>query len=365
MDQLSNSGYLLFDISNRHSESFVSSKSSTNWMDDVEWIKIHQFYDDDPPLINLPFDTRLGICAILAVSFAIGSFFKGITYMFVFFGDNTESLIKRPITTLILTSTIIHHVTHGWLVIWYILSLMNETSLGDLLHPNWCHVTQYVGCYGIAYLSVGSLGIAIYRVLYIRNDYLVKYVIGEQILLMMIWTLSIVACGVITMLFNIESSSQRFQVNMCKGISGTHEQIMIEYRVYHDQKLMPTTHLQMSAILACLTCQTIEFTIYVWFFNYRYQNDNGNISKLLTEDVIRSRNRKNIGTFVGQFYGFLMEYSFLILIFFLTFFGDVKNNHTKAMINMIKYVDFGLLSAVEVLSSPNLRAFLWRIIKGD
>ena len=121
----------------------------------------------------------------------------------------------------------------------------------------------------------------------------------------------------------------------------------------------------MIAIAACLACQTIELAIYGWFFNYRYQNDNGNISNMLTDDVIRSRNGKNIGTFVGQFYGFLMEYSFLFVIFLLTFFADVKNNHTKAMLNMIKFVDFGLLSAVEVLSSPNLRAYLWRIVKGN
>ena len=214
-------------------------------------------------------------------------------------------------------------------------------------------------------MSVGSLGIAIYRALYIRHENLVKYVVGERVLLILIWSLSIVTCGVITMLFNMESSSQRFQVNMCKGISGTHAQIMIDYQILHDKKLVPTTSLQMIAIAACLACQTIELAIYVWFFIYRYQNDNGKISIMLTEDVIRSRNGKNIGTFVGQFYGFLMEYSFLFLIFFLTFFADVKNNHLKAMLNMIKFVDFGLLSAVEVFSSPNLRAYLWRIIKGN
>ena len=79
----------------------------------------------------------------------------------------------------------------------------------------------------------------------------------------------------------------------------------------------------MTSLGILLAFQTSEFIIYVWFFNYRYKNDNGNVRKLLTEDVIRSRNMKNIGTFVGQFYGFLMEYSFLFLVFMLTCFSNL------------------------------------------
>ena len=364
MDITTSSRYLPIDISTNRQEAYESDEATRNWIHDLELIKFDQI-DDDPPLINLPFDTKIGICATLAISFVVGSFFKSIMYSFVLVGENVQGWSQKPITTLILTSSIIHHITHGWLVIWYILALMNERSLTDLLHPNWCDITQYVGCYGIAYLSVGSLGIAIYRALYIRHENLVKYVVGERVLLIVIWSLSIFICGVITLLFNMERSSQRFQVNMCQGISGTHAQIMIDYQAVHDKKLVPTTSLQMIALAALLAIQTIEFAIYVWFFNYRYKNDNGNVSLLLTEDVIRSRNTKNVGTFVGQFYGFLMEYSFLILIFLLIFFADVKHNHTKAMLNMVKFVDFGLLSAVEVFSSPNLRAYMWRIIKGN
>ena len=337
-------------------------KSTENGIDDVDIITVEQYYDDDPPLINLPFDTRLGICAILAVSFVIGSFFKGITYSFVFTGDSKHGWSQNPINALILTSTIIHHITHGWLVIWYIHMLMIETPIGDFIHPNWCHITQYVGTYGIAYLSVGSLGIAIVRVLYIRHQNLLKYVMGESTLLIIVWSLSIIICGMIVVMFNMESSSQRFQVNMCKGISATNLQILIDYQLHQDHELLPTTYLQMTSLVILLAFQTSEFIIYVWFFNYRYKNDNGNVRRLLTEDVIRSRNMKNIGTFVGQFYGFLMEYSFLFLVFLLTCFSDVKNIHTKAMLNMVKFIDFGLISAVEVLTSPNLRDFvLWKL----
>ena len=349
-------------ISRNLDQNYGAVKSTISCMDDIEFITINQYSDDEPPLIELPFHVKLCICAFLAVSFVIGSFFKAITYAYVFARDAKKEWTHRPINVLIVTSTSIHHVTHGWLVIWFILALMNETSLEDLLDSNWCHVTQNIGVYGTAYLSVGSLGIAIFRVLYIRHESWVKYAIGERALLGIILSLSILISALLTILFTIESSSQRFQNNMCKGISSIHAQILIDYQLYQGEQLLTTAYLQMGVTAVCLAFQTAEFIIYAWFFYYRYQNDNGNMAKLLTEDVIRSRNVKNIGTFVGQFYGFIMEYSFLFLIFLLAFFEDEKNIHLKAILCMIKYIHFGLLSAVEVLSSPNLRAFLkWKV----
>ena len=79
---------------------------------------------------------------------------------------------------------------------------------------------------------------------------------------------------------------------------------------------------------------------------------------LLTHDTIQARNTKNIGTFLGQFYGFVMEYAFLILVFLLIHFADENTHHVKALANIAKLADFGLLSAVEVYSSPGLRAFM-------
>ena len=79
---------------------------------------------------------------------------------------------------------------------------------------------------------------------------------------------------------------------------------------------------------------------------------------LLPEEVTRDRNMKNVSTFLGQFYGFVMEYAFLTSLLFLMYFTDAQTNIFKAILVMIKIMDFGLLSAVELLSSPLLRSFM-------
>ena len=353
-------GQITFLISQNKNQTSYPSQWNGERADEMNSIAIKTYSQDYPPLTELSFDTRLGICWILATSFLVGSFFKAIVYCFVFEGDTKNNWTQRPINALTITSAFVHHVTHAWLVVWYILALLVEEPLVDLFGSNWCHITQYVGVYGIVYLSVGSLGLSIYRVLYIRNKLWVMDAIGERRLLTIICFLGLAISGLITITFNMESSSNHFQINMCKGISGTQAQIVMEYQIQQGNEWLPTSYLQMGSISSCLTFQMVEFSIYIWFFYHRYRHDNGNISQLLTEDIVRSRNMKNIGTFLGQFYGFIMEFSFLFVVFLLTIFEDVENNHTKALLVMIKFVDFGLLSAVEVMTSPNLRSLLWR-----
>ena len=353
---------IMFLISKNNNQTTHSSQCYEEWIDEMNLIAIKKYSQDYPPLTELSFDTRLGICLILATSFVVGSFFKAILYCFVFEGDTKHNWTQRPINTLTITAAFVHHVTHAWIFVWYILALLIEEPLVDLFDSNWCHISQYVGVYGIAYLSVGSLGISIYRVLYMRHELWVKDAIGERALLMIIWFLSLAFGGFMTIIFHIESSSNHFQINMCNGISGTQAQIIMEYQIQQANEPLPTTYLQIGAISSCLMIQMVEFSIYIWFFYHRYCHDNGNISNLLTEDIVRSRNIKNIGTFLGQFYAFIIEFSFHFVLFLLTIFEDVENNHTKALLVTVKSVDFGLLSAVEVMASPNLRSLLWHKI---
>ena len=285
---------ITFLISKNTNQSSYISQSYEDWTEEMNLIAIKKYYKDYPPLTKLPFDTRMGICLILSTSFLVGSFFKAILYCFVFEGDTKHNWTQRPINTLTLTSAFVHHATHAWLVVWYILALLVQEPLVDLFDSNWCHITQYVGVYGIAYLSVGSLGISIYRVLYIKNELWVKDAIGERPLLTIICFLGLAISGLITMTFNLESSSNHFQMNMCNGISGTQAQIIMEYQIQQGNAPLPTTYLQMGAISSCLMLQMVEFSIYIWFFYHRYRHDNGNISKLLTEDIVRSRNLKNM-----------------------------------------------------------------------
>ena len=159
-------------------------------------------------------------------------------------------------------------------------------------------------------------------------------------------------------MYKLERSALRVHMNMCTGTSVTESQILIEYDVSRGMEMMATTFFQSTVGGILIIMQTGEFVIYLWFFRHRYMNDNGNIRKVLTQDVIRQRNIKNVSTFLGQFYSFLVEYAFVFAILILKYFTHEQNELLRATTVLVKIMDFGILSAVEVLSSPSLRSFM-------
>ena len=311
----------------------------------------------DKPLRDLlGHDLKRSILVAILTSLLIGSFFKYILYSYTFqTGKQNHSWMHRPISVLILTQAIIHHSCHiiGWMM--FSVCMLSEKSIAYYLGLNSCYALQVVGLFGNGYMTIGGLGIAVYRVLYIKHENWVKYVIGEKLLLFIVWFLSITICLVLAILYNLEMHSHRFSVNMCLGISETHAKILIDYALSRGQKLLTTTYIQTTLVSIGILMQLAELSIFVWFFRLRYKNDNGNIKKVLTEDVIKARNIKNVGTFLGQFYGFLMEFAFAIAILTILRFGGENTMELKAFSNIIKFMDFGLISGVEVLTSPVLR----------
>ena len=78
---------------------------------------------------------------------------------------------------------------------------------------------------------------------------------------------------------------------------------------------------------------------------------------------VRKRNTTNVITFIGQFYGFLIDASFMAIFLLLTVISDLDispsvNNFVRSVAVFAHFLNFGILSVVEVLVSPSLRSWL-------
>ena len=335
------------------------SSTTDEWINQHDILIVSEISQDEPPLISLSFNIKITIATAIILAIIVGSYFKSIMYSYVYTTNkNNRGWMHRPINVLTISSAIIHHLTHALTGAWYLVMLMAREPLGASFGFNFCERMDKIYIYGLIYLSVGSLGIAIYRLFYIKLEHWVKYVIGERLLLLILLSLSIMVTAILTAVFTLESSSDRYQLNMCRGTSVTHAQILIDYALSSGDQTLNTNIIQKSIAIVCIIIQGIEFGIYIWFFYTRYKNDNGTIKRLLTQDSVRERNIKNIGTFLGQFYGFVMEFAFLVTILVLIIFADEHTHHLKAYVAVTKLCEFGLLSAIEVISSPELRSFI-------
>ena len=325
-----------------------------NWLSSDDFITILDISDDDTPLHSLSLNIRIIFIAIMTSSLLIGCYYKGITYTSIFGArKDNHGWMHRPINVLTLASAIIHQVTHVISGLWFAICMIADTPMGDQVGSEYCWAVYIVGVVGVVYLSFGSLGIAVYRLLYIRHENLVKYVVGEKRLLMIILALSLSFTGLVTFLFLVEDSNQRAGHNMCTGLSVLEVDILMKYEIIRGIYLPDSTYLQKIATASALIAQVIEFSIYVWFFYYQYMNTNGNIAKYLRQDDVRNRNAKNVQTFIGQFYAFMVESSFLVFIILMqTLVADENNQYIRGIVLMLKIANFGALSAVEVLTSP-------------
>ena len=162
-----------------------------------ELLVVSHISNQDIPLVNLPLHVKRILALALVLSLIVGSYYKSILYRYVFTTNrNNRGWMHRPINILIVSSAIIHHVTHVWTGTSLAMMLTMNTSVADAVSDWFCQLSYIVGLYGLMYLSVGSFGITLYRVIYIKRELWIKHVIGEKRLLGIILTLSVFLCGI-------------------------------------------------------------------------------------------------------------------------------------------------------------------------
>ena len=326
---------------------------------------ISHISNQDIPMLSLPSYIKCILTIAMVASIIVGSYYKYIMYSYVWTTNRkNRGWMHRPINILVVTSAVVHHFTHLWTAISHtIIFTYNEInnkkeSMADVMGNQFCQITYIIALYGLAYLIVGSFGISLYRVIYMKREQWIKKVIGEKRLLGIVLAFCLTISGIWVVLFNLETIKERAFVNMCFGLSTLDAQIMIDYDMSRGSEILTTTVLRKIALIIGIGVQLTELGIFIWFFYTRYKKDNGRIKKLLIQENIKDRNIKNVTTFVGQFYGFVVECAFVLITLICTHLGNDDYNHLQAFASFAKFIDFGLLSAVEVYSSPALRKFM-------
>ena len=121
--------------------------------------------------------------------------------------------------------------------------------------------------------------------------------------------------------------------------------------------MIATSTYQMVATGMMLSCSVGEILCYVAFFHHVICHDNGPIKANLRPEVTKQRNRTNAISFLGQFYAFATEAAFLTA-YLVIIATDDKNTEIKAIVVVLKFVEFGVLSLVEILASEQLRRMM-------
>ena len=291
----------------------------------------------------------------------IGSYFRYILYAFIFNKYKTRQL--TPIDVLIFVSASIQHMTNLARMIFY-TAMISEGLKSD--HWDWqmdetgfllCSFLRFSLVFELYYSCVGSLGISIYRILYIKHNDFVKYVIGEWNLLLLVLIGGILLTFSMTLSTSMNDYEKLLTDNCHIPANPNILLVLDEYKMAggYSSPYIRFIYPRVINGMIMVGMTVVEICIYVAFFHFVYQHDNSkSLEKILEKRCVHKRNKTNAITFFGQFCSFLFELTFWILLL-LAFVVGRKEGILWASASFLRFISFSVIAAIDVLVSNSLR----------
>ena len=303
-----------------------------------------------PVLLLHSKDIQILLCVVGWCLMVIGSYFRLVVYKHLF--DEYRKKKLTPINVLILFSCLIQQLGVLSYQIYETLVVLNGENLENLVYYGFCHVIRYIFGYEMLYSIVGGFGIALYRLLLIKQNELVKYKIGENNLLYIILSSGLLlVLGLLVMLIGADNFDLSKNCIIVPGVNflnvlGAYQQSSGVFPSYYYQN-----QIRPYFIVVMLSLTLAEIFIYLIFFWHFYKHDNSeSLRKLLEPKIIKQRNKRNALTFFSQFCTFIFEISFIILMLLASF--ATQNPKEKYLLaTFLKKLTFASIAMIEVFTS--------------
>ena len=311
-------------------------------------------------LTSLESLNKLGVSVVagsLATSAIVGSYCKSAIYHYMYYMMKESG--AKPIDILILVNTVTQHFICLFLAVVYSVGLGGNITFSDHMDEIWCNLPWYLGIYGGAYRTFGSLGMAVYRLLLIkRNNWVVT--IGKKTLGLIVLAFSFMMSIGMTIGFgtgNGPASRKQVTWNWCVGRNEHVREILHEYSLISGTVTPESEFLAKLSLLTTFLGVLSELFCYLMFFSHLNRNDKSLFARKVIKEVEYKRRRQiNCITFSGQFYGFLVECTSYIGMYCTL--NKNTNISFRLLLAICFWVEFGIVSVVEVMTSQNLRRYL-------
>ena len=303
---------------------------------------------------SLSHNSEIIIVCCLFASLIIGSYFKSSLYLYM--SDNFKDLLNSPINLLLLIQALVEHFVCTFMVTFFTVGWIFDIRFTEYFGETWCNIPFYVSLFGVGYRNSGSLGLAIIRVFYVKFPWTVKN--DALRMRMMFGTLFVCVTGTVAASIgfgvgNGPASRQQVVWNFCTGQSEVVREVMHIYSLITGTVTLRSDIIPKLVAYLAIVMITMELVCYIILFYDLYSHDNDMLrKKRLPVNEVNKRHRKNAITFLGQFYRFVVQCIITSgMLYILHTHSDVS---FRLLILIVNWVEFGILSVVEVKTSTNL-----------
>ena len=304
-------------------------------------------------LVRLDKPVQWVVCAVAWLLLLIGTYFRYILYSFLF--DSYKAKENKPIDKLILVITLVQHIN----ILSFLIRLTLMFSNDGIVGAKWyCAISSLFFQFDLYYSYIGSLGISVFRILYIKYNGWLKYNFGENKLLYIILFGGLSLAAIFLAMLNVHDFTQ-IQFEYCLQAS---QLLVVEKWIdeYEQSRgnvttLQITTTLTRIVLFSLVVMALAEITLYCVYFHHIYRHDNNErLKRLLEPAAIRKRNRQNAVTFFGQFCSFVLDFGLSIITILAAANFDVGRPFW-VLFYISKIANFTAICIVEVLTSRSLR----------
>ena len=200
------------------------------------------------------------------VNAAVFTYFRSIVYYYIFKQYKLKNITEVNIMTIIVC--LVQHVEIIKMLIQEMIMITIGEDWPDTIQPLYCFININISKAAWGYSVIGSLGIAVYRILLIKYDILVRDKIGERKLM---WIILLVEFVIMAVLISIHSLFNPFRIPLrpicMHQTSQNMLQILDDYRqsLGYPSLLYSLVRFLVSVGSLLLILEVVEIVIYVTF----------------------------------------------------------------------------------------------------
>ena len=319
-----------------------------------------------PKLSHVLSMNELVVYVILhVVGVAVFTRFRSIIYKYIYKQYKSKQLNEIHILTLIIC--LVQHLELVGALFFNTLIIIFGNDFSNVIMSGYC---TYLGIWFKtvhcmwAYSIVGSLGIAVYRIMLIRYDMLVKYAIGTKRLMgIILLSEFVLALFLVRMMSTFNPFSNPLMPSCVFNLDMNIMDLLDTYRqsLGYDANFDRSTLVEQTAVTLVLALELIELVIYVVFFRHIYKHDNDEkIKKLLGVDEVKRRNIRNGLSFFSLFCSFFIKIVFFILLLVFVNFTTSESKYVILAVRFLRPFSLVTMAIIEVSTSSQLKAMMSR-----
>ena len=265
----------------------------------------------------------------------------------VFTGIFRNGLMSQPIKGMALVDQLIYSVHIYANAVYFMFTMVTKTPVGSILGPKFCDLYYIVQLFGVLYITLGSLPIAVFRLAIIKRTMSQRL---QKALANSLLALCLTGNALMTIVYTRSPAPGAYVWGHCNGFDVEFGNVLSSYTLGNTWM----RHMHSRIIKGTIFFQHLEGFIYCAIFLDIY-NSEKTVRHFLTEKASKARRRRNFLTMNCLICMYAMDQIYMYLLLLKPIKTVRESESGRVWMTSLIHVFFALRCSLQALSSGETR----------